>query len=416
MKSIKYKFLHFLHLSRKEKANFVLKTFTLSLCLLNIILLPIFTFRDQFNEISKILSLVSCLFIFVYIVWKGKIIFDYIVVCSGLFVIYCFVSYLATRYSFSAFSSIVLIYSLGLSYYEFMKNTGTSKYFAYAYILSGVVLSTGIFVSNFDSIISLNIGRIGQEFGDLNYVSLTLALCFIFSLYFVLIRREKIAIFIISSAISLVFAFLTQSRGGILCLFCAGLLIVYIAVGAKHKVLFFAIFVGIILTGYLMLQIPALQDLKERILGALISLITGGSDGDGSSSTRLALIEEGLFIWTKYPITGAGLESFRYITDFNGPAHATLANLLCNLGLIGAFLLLSPFIFMIISINSKKTYSMTFVLSIGFLIPAIFVFILESSRFFILAAYIVFSFDQEYYAANIKDKCINFKKIRLFRY
>jgi O-antigen ligase len=59
---------------------------------------------------------------------------------------------------------------------------------------------------------------------------------------------------------------------------------------------------------------------------------------DSSFDTRMGMAQQGIRLWKQAPVFGHGLNAFQRISDFKGYAHNNYAELLCDLGLVGALL------------------------------------------------------------------------------
>ena len=110
-----------------DRFGFVLKCLAIVFCFLNMITLPAFTFRSGFNNISILLSSLFVVFAALYIFFRGQFRFCWLIVPYIVFVIYCALSYLFTRYSFSSLRTICLIYGLMFFTFELSINLKNPK-------------------------------------------------------------------------------------------------------------------------------------------------------------------------------------------------------------------------------------------------------------------------------------------------
>lgn len=375
-----------------DRFGFVLKRLAIVFCFLNMITLPAFTFRSGFNNISIFLSALFVFFAAFYIFFRGQFRFCWLIVPYIVFVIYCVLSYLFTRYSFSNLRTICLIYGLMFFTFEFSINLKNTKLMMAFFLWSTVVLAGLIFIDNYREILSFSTDRIGEKYGNLNQIGWIFAVGFFLCLYRVLFLRERYIISILIALIDLVFTTLTGSRGALLLIIFSTLVLLFFFFKGRRKLYFLLACVGFVFALFLILQIPSFSELRTRIFRMIISLLSGGTDGDASSNQRFAMFEEGFYLFAKSPIFGNGLASFAWISNQSVYSHANLSEMLCNFGLVGLSIWLAPLIFnSLLELRNKKT-SICLMYSIAIILPSMFFTILYSAKFFAVTAAIVLSF------------------------
>lgn len=375
-----------------DRFGFVLKCLAIVFCFLNMITLPAFTFRSGFNNISILLSSLFVVFAALYIFFRGQFRFCWLIVPYIVFVIYCALSYLFTRYSFSSLRTICLIYGLMFFTFEFSINLKNPKLMMVFFLWSTVALAGLIFIDNYKDILSLNTDRIGAKYGNLNQIGWILSFGFFLSLYRMLFLRERYAVSSLIALVDLAFTVLSGSRGALLLIVFSTLVLLFFFFKGRRKLYFVFACAVFILALFLMLQIPSFSSLRTRIYKMIISLLSGGTSGDSSSNQRFAMFEEGFYLFAKSPIFGNGLASFAVISNQSVYSHANLSEMLCNFGLIGLSVWLAPLIFnsFLESKNKKKPICLMYLIAI--VLPSMFFTILYSAKFFAVTAAIVLSF------------------------
>lgn len=375
-----------------DRFGFVLKCLAIVFCFLNMITLPVFTFRSGFNNISVLLSGLFVVFAALYIFFRGQFRFCWLIVPYIVFVIYCALSYLFTRYSFSNLRTICLIYGLMFFTFEFSINLKNPKLMMVFFLWSTVVLTGLIFIDNYKDILSLNTDRIGAKYGNLNQIGWILSFGFFLSLYRMLFLRERYVVSSLIALVDLAFTALSGSRGALLLIFFSTLVLLFFFFKGRRKLYFVFACAVFILALFLILQIPSFSSLRTRIYKMIISLLSGGTSGDSSSNQRFAMFEEGFYLFAKSPIFGNGLASFAVISNQSVYSHANLSEMLCNFGLIGLSVWLAPLIFNSFLELKNKKIPICLMYSIAIVLPSMFFTILYSAKFFAVTAAIVLSF------------------------
>ena len=387
-----------------DRFGFVLKCLAILFAFANMITLPAFTFRSGFSNISIILSALFVVFAALYIFFRGHFRLCWLIVPYIVFVIYCVLSYLFTRYSFSSLRTICLVYGLMFFVFEFSVNIKKPKLMMEFFLWSTVVLAALIFIDNYQDILSLKTGRIGEKYGNLNQIGWIFSVSFFFCLYRVFFMRERRVISFMIAIVDLIFAGFTGSKGALLLIVTSALVLLFFFFKGKKKLYFLVACVIFICGIALILQIPSFDELRTRIYRMIISLLSGGTNGDISTNQRFAMFEEGFFLFAKSPIFGNGLASFSVISNQTVYSHANLSEMLCNFGVIGLSIWASPFFYNSFLERRNKKLPICLMYSIAIILPSMFFTILYSAKFFAVTAAIIFSFgvDEESDSSVVK--------------
>ena len=362
-----------------DKIGFISKFVCYALLFVLLFTMPIFTSRAGYNTISNVLSIVFCTACFIYIFLRGRFRLDWFIIPFILFCVYSLISYALTRYEFSTARRIILLYALCFFIYEFVLNTASFRFAAISFVLGAFLLAGLILVENFDALLSLDFGRLGGSFGNENAVGQIFMFAILFLGYFSLIEKKHAISNLILILFLLGFVFLTGSRGALLLSITILLVTAFLAFKGKKKIVFFAFLVVLILFLVLLLQLPSFESLKSRLSNVLVSVFTGG-EGDSDANGRFFMIQEGLYLWLQAPLFGHGIGAFRYITNFDVYAHASIADSLCNFGLFGFGIWFIPAFYMLF-ICRNKCWALAVVFLVGFLLPGLFILIFPDSKF-----------------------------------
>lgn len=331
----------------KDRIGFILKWSLVLISSITIFTLPIFTFRAGYNTISLILSVLDLASFLLYFFIRGKFRLDLIIFPYIIFTFYCLISFLFTFISSSDLRSLILVYGLFFITYETIVEFKLWKYFSYLFSFSAVLLAIFIFIENYEAILSLSPDRLGGTFGNLNSIGLIFSLASFVTLFLLIHFKKNIILLIVFFLIDLFFAILTGSRGALVVLFLSNLLLIYFSLAKKYKLIFGLVFIFAIVFAVIVLQFPIFSSLKDRLVSAVVSLLSGGTIGDASSNQRFAMFEEGLYLFCKSPIFGNGFGSFSALSNQGVYSHSNISEMLCNFGIIGSIIWIAPLIYAI---------------------------------------------------------------------
>lgn len=384
MSILKSKYLSYLQLFKQDKLGFALKSIVYFLGFVLLLTLPIFTFRTTFNNVTNILAILFCLAAFAYLIIRGSFVFDWFIVPLLLYVVYCTLSFAFTGYSFSTLRSIYTLYGLLFFIYEFCVLEKAAKKFLLFFIFGTTLLAAFILVENFNDIVSLDFGRLGGNFGNENGIGMGFALATFLCVQFGLKERKLCRfVFFFCAFVFFVFTFLTGSRGALVFAFLSTLISVYFFLKGKKRIWFILFLLFAVVLVLIVLQMPVFSTLKDRFFDAFVSLISGGNSDDFSANSRLTMIETGLMQWFESPIFGHGLDSFAQTSDFYVYAHASIADMLCNLGIVGFGLWIAPLIYCFFKLSHQEK-SLVFGFAFGITLPGLFLSILSSGKFYMI--------------------------------
>lgn len=365
--------------------------------------LPLFTTRQGYTTITNILSIATCLFILLYIIFRGRFYFNYFAIFTILFVLYVTIVTVIGSKHYSTLKSIFTLYALSLFIFEFIANTKTPK-FALFSILIGTILFTLIFVAEsvptvLDSIKEhSSLDRLGIKYGNLNYVGRNFALGCILCTALALIKRRFYLFFLLGTLLMGGATFLTGSRGALLIMAIGILAVIYYALPKKMKWLFIIIIIAVAGAAYLLLQLPVFSNLSKTFKNAFLVIINKGGK-DGSTNRRLTMMLDGFDIIGKNLIFGNGAYGFEYMSSYGTYSHNSVVELLCSAGVIGFVLFYSPIFVMIRNFSKeegtkhKLFRSILLTVFISFLLVGLFFFVLYTDKIMVLTLASLFSYD-----------------------
>lgn len=360
---------------RQNKLKFVLKALIAFLSFVFLATMPIFTYRDNFNTYTNILAILVAVIYFVYFLLYGEFKLASFSLAMIVFIIDSFIVTICTTQNMSGWLSLFNILAISVVVFQAVQLFSQKWLFPLLIYFGCFVLALFVVADNFSEIIALDFTRIGGKFGDVNAIGLIFTVGIFFSIYlFNYFHNVYLKVFFALSIIPYFFLiFCTGSRGALLIAVC--LLLVYLflfCLRKKRLLLFFGLLVAIVGIGLLVLQIPVFADLKERFFGMFVALLSAGESGDGSASSRLYMMVEGLELWTRHPFFGNGNQAFRIISSQNAVSHSGLSELLCSYGLVGFILWHLPLIVAVFRYSKIKDKDFILTFAFGFVLPSLF--------------------------------------------
>lgn len=254
----------------------------------------------------------------------------------------------------------------------------------FIYILAAVCMGILIISYNpqylIENIEGLDRVRLGEdETGNANIFSSLMMFSGVFASWQVLYKKNPILrIFSILSLVFILYLMaLSGGRKTIIALIACTMFFIWKKSGhsGKKRVLSIVVICSLLyLLVYLTMNVPWLYDVVGNRFEGFFSFISGSDNGQVSSdSTRKKMIEIGFQEWTRRPIFGHGLDSFKFFnrmeTGHMYYSHNNYVEMLYDFGLIG-FLFYYIFVYklykkLVALPEEHKNYS---ILGIGILI------------------------------------------------
>lgn len=221
----------------------------------------------------------------------------------------------------------------------------TKRLIPIAIILLANVLFKGSFSDN-----RLSIGINENTFGRLS------AGIFCFLFYQCKQQKWRNLFLDILTAVLLLFAFLSGSRTSVLMAAIYVLVILMFEHPTKNAVKIIGnLLIVVFLCGagyFCLMNIGFLYNSIGNRVESLLAVFTGGSQEDGSTISRLNMMELARGIFLEHPWLGIGMNNFKYATYYNTYAHSNYYELAACLGIFGLILYYVPLL-----VYFKKTIS-----------------------------------------------------------
>jgi len=198
-------------------------------------------------------------------------------------------------------------------------------------------------IMNFSSIISGK-ERLGYEFDNQNGVAAYAAVSFGLSSYIVLFFKKKIRfVFVLQILFSLIVGLTTGSRTFFFA--CFIFLFIYLFfVFKNHKLIYLLAIAILIAVSVVLLNLPALAFLKQRLIDALGTIFGTAVRYDNATVERVTWIDYGIVLGSKNLLLGYGSLGFSKFSGVGTYSHSNYAEVLCDFGIFGFILFYLPLI------------------------------------------------------------------------
>lgn len=203
-----------------------------------------------------------------------------------------------------------------------------------------IYIFQSIFVGNFDSSMRFSSTGATNQFGiSISYIYLIL-------LYAIKTKQLKSKLVIPILFISLVLSLLTGSRKTLINIVLFTILVFCFSKYDKNFLKIFGkVVLGIIIALILLLivmNVDILYDVLGSRIESLFLYFSGDVTVDLSALRREYMKEDAISLFLSHPITGVGLNNFKYIARYDTYAHSNYYEMLSCLGIIGTVLYYFP--------------------------------------------------------------------------
>lgn len=246
------------------------------------------------------------------------------------------------------FRTIPLLTILALLLYNFIRQNKNPEILIYSVYVTGIVMAIAMVVSYGGVSQVLDYMRNGYRLGGIvnneNDVGMALAMAAIVALFLFFNKRYW---HIVPAFVFAVFAMATGSRKVIIILLLGGILSFFslLDFSKGNRLRNICIVIGalsfIAICIIILFSVPAFVGIKSRIL-TMINSLSGSSGGDGSTDTRMKMIEVGWEAFKSHPIKGVGIGTSSLL-GFDTYLHNNFIEILASLGLVGFLLYYATF-------------------------------------------------------------------------
>ena len=197
--------------------------------------------------------------------------------------------------------------------------------------------------------------RLGWYFDNPNGVSAFAVIGFASPLYLILFWKNKYRLLFVFPVItSLLVGITTGSRTFLVIVVIVVIIFLYFKF-SKHKIAYLVTLAGLIVLGAILINLPFLSTMRDRLIRAIETLFGTASKVDTSTLERAVMIDYGFSLGSKRLFFGYGVDGFSLISGMGTYAHSNFAEMVCDFGLFGLVLFYLPLIlFFFKTIGSKK--------------------------------------------------------------
>lgn len=356
--------------------------------------LPSFSSRSKYNLISYGLVFVLILLVALEYVFFVRFVFNKRLLILAFFAVESLVGTILYSHEFRHWLTIVLLFVTHfLLYYAFLAIN--KKRLIIILIACSIILFGVYFAFHYRGrIIKLSLGSpLGGFFDNVNaistYFSIGSALCF----YLVLTYKKRIDwLFIIPCVFLLFLGLFTGSRQYIITTGFTFVVVVFVCFRKKKWVAFLVVVVFAILF-LLLLQLPFLSSLKERIVRGISTLFgIGNAKYDPSAVQRTVWPQYGFSLGSRVMLFGYGAEGFSIYSGIGTYSHNTYSEIFCNFGILGALIFFFSFLlpFVLTIKNEDKSVRLVFVIVAFYFVKGFFGVYFASKDAYLMIAFLLY--------------------------
>lgn len=285
-----------------------------------------------------------------------------------LFAIFALVGTVFYSHQFRAWFSLVLLAgSFFIFAYAF--KTIKDKYIVVMVITAAFFLFSLYFlvyyrneILNFRSFTNESF-RLGTYFDNQNGVAAYAIIGVAAPLYLVLFYQKKIRyLFILPALTSLFVGITTGSRTFLFALIIVLLVFLYFKF-QKHKFIYLIVVIAILALFIVLINLPFMATLRERLLRALGTFFGFGTKVDTSAIERTLWLDYGFSLGLRRLIFGYGVEGFSIVSGVGTYSHSNFAETICNFGLLGFIIFYAPMVIFAIRAFTSKKVDKSFILT-----------------------------------------------------
>ena len=316
------------------------------------------------NYIANAGFIVLCVLMLLFVYIYDHFYIDRYVVIITLLNIFSLFSGIVNKFEGETFTLSFL--SIGMMpVYFYFKHSVESRRVAINIIpIAYCIFNLFFFFLYFKEFINLDFStRLGSKIGNQNDVATYLLTAHTVFLYLLLKKHFYLIPFILLNFVEMIG---TGSRSGLLNILIISLLILYLIIGRKNKLLFLIVVIFGVTIFYCILFLPQLTILKKRFDDLFLEVFTN-QNTDESTSSRFDLFFESFEYFLRNPFFGGG-QDFAFNYTFNGDvAHNTYIELGASRGLFVVILFLMLFIYPL-QLKDKSNAVLRIVLISNFLL------------------------------------------------
>ena len=383
---------------KSSRFNKILDASIIFLFALTFFSIPAFSFHVAGKNLTWVFTVLLLLLIAIDLLLFYEVKIDIIAVSAFGFALSSLISSALNLFRTFKITPILMGCLLGAIYVYLRSAKGkikTDSFFLAAFLGDLVFLAMYMYEYRHE-LISLDFNRLGNLFGDINDVSLFLSYGFAYSVTKAFDFRNKGRLWNLFWLMPcLPFLFCGLTTGSKILIVIDVVVVIYAVFHVfenKRKWIAALIIAGLAILFIALLNLPFLSSLKERVDDFLFTMLglAAGTDAGGDMSTlnRLDMFFTGTELWLRRPIFGWGIWGFATYSGRGGWSHNSFSELLCNYGIIGFILFVTPIVISIknyLRPNNQSHSSISFSILL-FFACTMFSISLETQKMYALLA------------------------------
>ena len=352
----------FIKLKNNKKIDKVLGICLIVSLSIYIFSLPSFSGREKYNLVSYIFMGLSGAFVLIKCILYKPVVFDTKILIIFFFAAEALIGTMIYSHEYKHWLTILLLsITLVIFYYSFCIIDNKRLLLK---IIGFSLLSFGIYfaIHYRANIISFNLDEpIKIFFDNPNTLGTYFSLSSSVFLYLALSSKKKVEwLYLLPCFFMLFLGLFTGSRHYIITTGVAFIGILFVSLG-KKKWLALIITASLIVSFLLILQLPVLGSLKEKISRAITTLFgIGSAKYDPSTIQRTIWPQYGFSIGSHLLFFGYGAEGFSIYSGIGTYSHNTYSEIFCNYGLFGTVIFYSAFLYPLALLIRSKNVTIKF--------------------------------------------------------
>ena len=368
--------------------------------------------RYSIYGILVLLFIISVLYCYFFVNLKLNKVCAFV----AFFVIYALIGTCLYSHEFRSWLSLLLLFISFITFiytFKILKN----KYLIISLLTVGLFIFSLYFIyhyrndiinfKNFDSF------RLGDYFDNQNGVAAYAIIGVGASFYMIFFWKNKFRYLFILPLLTITLMGLTTGSKTFILLFGVFLLIYLFFVFKKHKFIYFIVVLGLLVLSIVLLNLPFLSTIKDRLLLSLGTIFGFGPKTDTSTLERAIWFDYGFYLGFKRLIFGYGTMGFAVASGVGTYSHSNFAEVFCDFGIIGFILFYTPLIIILFKSFKEKRISKEFTITFVFyyIFASISNVIYYKKFYYIILALLVYLTYFEYLQAKEKNVVKDLKNV-----
>lgn len=338
-----------------NKVRTVLKYCILFLFFVYLFSMPYFSNRTPFNYLVYFIFCVFAFFVVLYRFLYLKIKFDYRLLLLPAFASYACIGTIVFSHQFRVLLTVLLLSLSFVIFYLFL-DCFENKRVILSLAVCSLILFSILFVLHYRNSILNFSERLGVDgyFDNINTIAYYFGACSVLSLYLALYFEKKWElIYLIPFIGTFALGLLSGSRSFLFTTVIASIVLFITRFRKKPLILIIGL-ASMVGAGVLFFTLPVFSAMSSRIIKMINTIGGVGYATDYSTVTRIMWQQYGLYIGTHHILFGVGVNGFAVMSGVGTYTHANIAELICDVGLIGLLIYYSVFFVALFDLFTKK--------------------------------------------------------------